>query len=160
MDFEENIMIANCDTLTCLRDPAKRVSVLSLSSFSLLPVIHLTAKSNTLLNVNNQSHGAEDWRSWVSSANLRWPHLLSEITSGTGWMYRVKNNGPKTETPGNHAVKFLLWRDPTTDTYSLDSIRQVRRKPFESLERYAEHIMQPCEENVTVQRIERSWQTK
>ena len=42
----------SCDTLTLLRDPTKRASVLSLFSFSLLPVIFLPTV-NTLLNVNN-----------------------------------------------------------------------------------------------------------
>ena len=57
-------------------------------------------------------------------------------------------------------MKLLLWRDPTTDTCSLDSIKQVRRKPLESLARYAEHVVQLCEENGMMQRIERSWQIK
>ena len=59
-------------------------------------------RTDTLLNVNNQwrSDGAEDWWSWVSSADLWWPHLLWEITSDSGWMYRVKSIGPKTEPWG------------------------------------------------------------
>ena len=32
---------------------------------------------------------------WVSSANLWQLHLLREMTSDNGWMYRVKSTGPK-----------------------------------------------------------------
>ena len=49
-----------------------------------------------------------------------------------------KEYGSQDWTLRNPVVKLLLWRDPTTDTYSLDSIRQVRGKPSESL------VMQIC----------------
>ena len=89
----------SCDTLTVLQDPTKRASALSLSNFSLLPVIHLPTESthcSTSAISEWKSEGAElDWWSWVSSANLWQPHLLREMTSDSGWMYRVKSTGPK-----------------------------------------------------------------
>ena len=41
----------------------------------------------------------------------------------------------------NPVMKLLLSRDLTIDLYSLDSIRQVRRKPVESLPRYGQYFI-------------------
>ena len=94
---------SSCDTLTLLRGPTKRASVWSLFSFSLLPVTNLPTESmqcSASTFSEWKSDGVKDWWSWVSSADLWWPHLLWEITSDSGWMYRVKSIGPKTEPWG------------------------------------------------------------
>ena len=109
----------SCDTLTLLRDPTKRASVLSLFCYSLLPVTHLPKESTHCSMSNNQ---------WMK---VRWSVKLSIISKFVMTAPTLRNdfrlwlNVQSKEywaqdwTLRNPVVKLLLRRDPTIDTYSL-----------------------------------------
>ena len=67
-----------------------------------------------------------------------------------------KGNRAKDKTLRNLIMKLLLRRDPTVEDDRLESVRQIRRKPFNSLARYAKHVTQTCKRDAVAQRIERS----
>ena len=111
----------SCDTLTLLRDPTTRASVLSLFSFSLLTVIQLPTESthcSTSWTSEGKSDGADGLWSWVSSANLWWLYFLWELTSDSAWVYKVKSTGPKTKP----------WRTPFRCARDRRTIRRGWRK--------------------------------
>ena len=140
----------SCDTLTHLRNPTKELQICHCLASAYLSVIHLPTQSthfSTSTISEWKSDGVEGWWSWISSANLWWPHLCRTMT------LQSKEYCTQDWTLRNPVVKLLLWRGPTIATYSLDSVRQLRRS-------YTEHDMQPGEENAMIQRIERSLQIK
>ena len=95
----------SCDTLTLLRDPTSRASVLSLFSFSLLTVIQLPTESthcSTSWTSEGKSDGADGLWSWVSSANLWWLHFPWEMCK------QSKEYWARNRTLRNPVMKFLL----------------------------------------------------
>ena len=164
-DCQLTLKWLSCDMLTPIRDTAKRAPVLSLFSFSLIPVIHLQTV-NTLLNSCQES--VNESQMDLKTGDVEYHQQTCgdctcfEKWLQTGWMYIIKTIGPKTlEEPHSEASFVKRCSHLLLQPGLYHCIRQVGWKPLKGLARYVEHVMQPCNENARrIQPIECSWQMR
>ena len=158
MAFERNIMTVNSQmTILWHTDPPtrsnyKRLSfiIVKLQSIASHPTPN---RINTLLDVMNQWMKV-GWSWWFVELNVVSKFVMIAFSLRNDvrqWLrIRSKEYWAQDRTLRNPVTKLLLWRDPTVDADRLESIRQIRWKPFKSLAIYAKHVMQACKENAKV----------
>ena len=151
----------SCDALTLLRDPTTTPSVLSLFSFSLLPIIQLLTESThcSMSWISEwKSDGADDCHDGEVECHQQ---IYDDCTFFEKWCQTVaeyiqsKEYWAQDRNLRNPVMKLHMWRDLTVDADRLESIRQIWWIPLKRLARYAKHVMQACKENAVVQHIKR-----
>ena len=129
------LKLLSCGTLTLLRDPTTRASVLSMFSFSLLPLIQLPTKSthSSMSWISNWMSEGADQQTWDDGTFFKkWCQTVAMFTKKTVLGPRQNTDEPRNE---HYFVKRPdLWRWQT-GIYQKTKTKQTK-KPMKTCQNH------------------------